>query len=132
MQNKLEAAASSKGLGLQNMKNVNNILTTPKTLMYSTNLTLSDDSSTMSDSRNKYLSKEGSATTNTSSSGNNIFIPMQTSILNMDSLVKIANNKLFDFIAEVSFENQSKTESIETCNLKRKSNEAREACTFAK
>ena len=45
--------------------------------------------------------------------------------------MKTADNKLFNFTAGMSFENQSKTESIETCNLTRKFHTAREAFTFA-
>ena len=53
-------------------------------------------------------------------------------MLSMDSLMKIANSKLLDFTAKAPFENQSKTESVKTCNLKPKLSAAREACTITK
>ena len=46
--------------------------------------------------------------------------------------MKTANKKMFDFTAEAPFENKSKTESIEACNLKLKLNAAHEACTITK
>ena len=100
--------------------------------MHATNLTLSENSSAISSSRTKYSSKEVITIPNTSSGGSNIFTPMQTSMLNMKFLMKTANDELFDFTAEISFENQSKTESNETWNLKRKLNTTREAHTFTK
>ena len=132
LQKKKEATASSKGLGLQNVKNMNNILTPPKVLLHATNLTLGDSPTTASASKAKSSPNQANGSTMTSTSTDNVFTPIQTSMSNMESLLKSANNQLFDFANESSCSMTEKSDTIEACDLKRKLHAARESHAFSK